>query len=749
MLVKTPFSSRSAPWLIALATFVLMLATEPRLAIVWDEGYTLGREARLRLWLSAIADPPEFAKTWTPPAEELVQQEGLPAPRADQIDSRSKLLSDPQVLGWFWPFAREEPHGHPPFYALVGLIGDLATPWRADLPRARLGPMIVFSLMAGAIFGFLRPRYGLVAAVLGCAGWVLQPNLFAHGHYATYDALLSSLWLGAIMTFWLAVEEKDKPGYPSPRVRWGLATLFGLLLGFALDTKLTGWFLPFPLLAWIAINQSRRGLLTLGFGASVAIVVMYALNPPWWAEPLTAPIRFFASNLGRSDTIRIKTLFLGEVISTPDGSLPWYNTLVETVFVTPVGFLSLALLGVLRALRRWKTEPFGLLAVGNWSFFLLLRALPHTPGHDGVRQFLPAFGMLAVVAGLGAATAVESLGRWGKAWAATAILEGVVGLVLIFPVPLSYYSPLVGGLPGATRLGMEPTFYWDSLDGETLKWMRDHTAPGQKVRFASFPTSWLYLRKTGELPPGLVPRDPGTWTWYVLQNRPGSFSPLDRALIAEGKPARVVEKWGVPLLWVFPFDQVDALLRSRSSPPGADTSPDRKKSSFPETKTSTTSRRSKEVVDMTQESVRLNRTSSLARRNRLGSRVGLGGGFDHALGAGERLGRGNDRALVGDRGRATAVAGRSRLVAEAELRQLGKAEVAVQLGKMELGKGEVALLDRGAGGRGADRSRGAGGLGALLEVEASVGVAGGETEAENGGNREGQDVASHVRSPEC
>ncbi len=29
-------------WLAGLAVFGLMLATEPKLAIVWDEGYTLG-----------------------------------------------------------------------------------------------------------------------------------------------------------------------------------------------------------------------------------------------------------------------------------------------------------------------------------------------------------------------------------------------------------------------------------------------------------------------------------------------------------------------------------------------------------------------------------------------------------------------------------------------------------------------------------------------------------------------------------
>src|SRR3954452_8924236 len=146
--------SRSAAPLVAAGTLALMVLTEPFLAIGWDEGYTLGREARVRAWFRAVSDPSRFARTWNPPGpnQELVSDARTP-PRAEEIDSRAKLFS-PRVLAWFWPFAREEPHGHPPFYALVGLVGDIVAPGLAPLPRARLGPILVFSLTAGALFAF-------------------------------------------------------------------------------------------------------------------------------------------------------------------------------------------------------------------------------------------------------------------------------------------------------------------------------------------------------------------------------------------------------------------------------------------------------------------------------------------------------------------------------------------------------------------------------------------------------------------
>lgn len=541
---------------VVLLTFVALAATEPRLAIVWDEGYTLGREVRLRAWFQAVANPAKFAQTWVPPREELVQAQGAPAPRPDEINTRSKLF-DPRVLAYFWPFAREEPHGHPPFYALLGLIGDVLPASLSDLARARLGTMLVFSAAAGVVFAFATRLWGLWPGLAAAAAWVLQPRLFAHAHYATYDAILTSLWVCAIAAFARAVEPSESSRGP----RWGWVAAFGIIVGCAADTKLTGWLLPIPLAVWTLIYRDRRGLLSLVFGGIIGAVVLYLVNPPWWQEPITGVLRFFTSNLNRASSIRIKTLFLGEVYETPNGSLPWYNTLAWTLFVTPVGFLALALAGAVRSIRRWKSEPIGLLLVGHWTFLLLLRALPHTPGHDGERQFLPAFGVLAVLAGSGAFWAIEGWRRWGKALIALTVAEGAVSVALMMPVPLSYYSPVVGGLPGASRVGMEPTYYWDSLSDDTLHWLNANTARDQKVLFATNPTSWLYLRREGKLRPDYHPMRPGSFAWYVLQNRPGAFSQADRELLATATPRFVARKWGVPLLWVYRYDDLERILR--------------------------------------------------------------------------------------------------------------------------------------------------------------------------------------------
>jgi Dolichyl-phosphate-mannose-protein mannosyltransferase len=549
---------------ISLAAAVLMLATEPRMAIGWDEGYTLGREARLRDWFRGLRDPVRFSAQWRPlPRDQEMVQEAdkTPAPKPDQLDSRSKLFFDRQVLEWFWPFAREEPHGHPPFYALLGLSGDVLAPSWQVLPRARLGPILLFSLTAGAIYGFVSSRWGVWPATLAASSWVLQPNLFGHGHYAAYDAILTSLWALSIIAFAQAVSPKTIPGSPRRSTRWGWVLTFGLALGCAAATKFTGWFLPVPFLIWTCLYRSHTGFKALMVGGMIAVGVLFALMPPWWTDPVNGVIRFLESNLSRGETRPIQVMFLGTVYNTPNDSLPWYNTLVWALFVTPVGFLIMAGIGLVRAVRLWRSEPIGLLIAGHWTFLMLLRALPHTPGHDGVRLFLPAFGVLALLCGLGARSLLDRWARWAKAAIVAALLEGTVSIAVMMPVPLSYFSPLVGGLPGARALGMEPTYYWDVLSPEVQRWLSAHTEPGATVQFATFPHSWLYLRQIGALPERLVPIDLGLPKWYVLQNRPGAFWPIDRSLVARGRPAYTVTKLGVPLIWIFPYSDFERLHR--------------------------------------------------------------------------------------------------------------------------------------------------------------------------------------------
>src|SRR5262249_3594994 len=94
----------------------ILLVTSPQFGMVWDESFTVKREQILDNWFEKYILPAEAAQL--------------------------RLGFRKAALDRYWLFSRDEPHGHPPFYALIGLAG-----WRlsrhcfAPLEAYRFGPM--------------------------------------------------------------------------------------------------------------------------------------------------------------------------------------------------------------------------------------------------------------------------------------------------------------------------------------------------------------------------------------------------------------------------------------------------------------------------------------------------------------------------------------------------------------------------------------------------------------------------------
>ena len=99
---------------------------------------------------------------------------------------------------------------------------------------------------------------------------------------------------------------------------------------------------------------------------------------------------------------------------------------------------------------------------------------------------------------------------------------------------------------------MEPTYYWDALDRQTLDWLAENTGDDEKVAFAAAPPQNLELLKPGDCSPGL-PDDPGAFRWYVVQRRPSANSPLDHWLFDHASPAYQHMFSGMPLLDVYDY----------------------------------------------------------------------------------------------------------------------------------------------------------------------------------------------------
>ena len=411
-------------------------------------------------------------------------------------------------------------------------------------------------------------HYGRPAAFMAALGLLTMPRVFAHAHLASYDAPTLCLCFLAAAAFLRAVDPATDGGRDWS---WAWTLAFGLALGCAASTKFTGWFMPFPLAAWVVLYRDRRAARTLVLGGLVAALVVYALNPSWWFGPVEGVRAFFRSNLSRREHTLIPSLFFGRMYRF---SLPWYNTLAWTAIVVPPATLGLALVGIGRVVAGRLRDRVGTLLLGCWTLFMVLRALPNAPGHDGERLFLAAFVFLACLSGIGLTAIGLWLGRVATPRVARALAVAVVVAAVgasswstrrYHPLQLSYYNALIGGLSGAARAGMEPTYYWDAVTPDVRDWLNSHTEPGGSVMFA-FPTvtseylhRWGLLRPSPLIVPGHVPR------WYVVMNRPSYLRYFPKStgqFLLDHVPPTYVKTLDVapdvPLIAVFSFEDAVA-----------------------------------------------------------------------------------------------------------------------------------------------------------------------------------------------
>ena len=457
-----------------------------------------------------------------------------------------------QIFDGQWEFTTTG-EGHPAGYAIVIAAGwRVADGWLPPLTAVRFGPIMLFACAAAAMFYRLAKDHSIPAGLGGVIAMVFLPRMFAHAHVAAGDGPLTACW---IMT-WAA--------FAPARRGWKGALLWGVLLGLTLSMKATGWLAPVPFVVWTILYRDRAAARAVALGIPVAVAVFLLMNPPLWPQPIGGLARFFALNMGRAETgLNLATQFLGHMYNL-DHPLPWYNAFFWTAVTVPIGVLAFAGLGGLFTARQARDRSADVLIVLNWGILLVVRAFPGVPVHDGVRLFLPSFAFLAAMAGVGVHETWQWTSmRWPTGWRHCVLTSGVflfvsavclLNLGLYAPQWLSYYNVTVGGLPGATAIGMEPTYWWDSLDRDSLAWLHAHTEENEKIRFASpSPDNMQLLSRWGFLRRGWHSSQPGRYRWYVLQHRPSAWQPCDRRLLENATPAYRNTLLGVPLLSVYDY----------------------------------------------------------------------------------------------------------------------------------------------------------------------------------------------------
>jgi hypothetical protein len=304
-----------------------------------------------------------------------------------------------------------------------------------------------------------------------------MPRFFLHAHLAALDVPGAVAAFAITFLFWKTLDRRE----------WWWGLVLGIAWGLAVGIKLNGYFIPIALVIWSLANRRTWAMLLRFFLMGLSGIAVFLLIWPWIYHQTWQRILDYLDY--QIHHYPIGQWFLGKFTLPP----PWYFVPVILAAVVPLTIMLLALAGMARAGKTSKNQPLVWLlilsALVSISPFLFGKTLVY----DDDRLFMPVYPFLAALAGIGFGWALDGLrmllGRL-KRPALALPLSLLLGLALLapqsvamaglYPHLLSYYSESVGGLPGATQMGLETT-YWCEDYATALPYINSHAHPGDFI----------------------------------------------------------------------------------------------------------------------------------------------------------------------------------------------------------------------------------------------------------------------------
>ena len=448
---------------------------------------------------------------------------------------------------------------HPPLGRwLLGVASTLGEPFEINamggrdpvglyLVAGRLAPASTFGAMVGLVAASAGRRYGRGAGGVAGLALAFMPRAFAHAHLGALDTFIAYFWTLALLAAARAAEGRR------PVAAMAVA---GLAWGLALLTKIHAWVLPPIVLAW-ALSRMKPGraiAATATWGAT-GLALFFAGWPWLWYDPVGRLAAYLGTGV---DRVSLRVLYFGHVYA--DRDVPWHYPWFYLAATVPVGLLALGGWGLVCGWRDRRSDGFPILVGGSIAVFLVVFST-RVPVYDGERLFLMAFPLLAILVGLGFSDLWARAGRRAQAALVGLVIAQGYGVVALHPFGLSYYNLLVGGLPGAERLGLELTYWGDAVDARLLDRLAAEVAEGESAALAPTlaPGQGLMdtTRRLARVPVVVRDEDAAAGSdWLIVSRRSAYWTPEVRRRLAQDRWIGARSRQGV---WL------SALLRSRKS----------------------------------------------------------------------------------------------------------------------------------------------------------------------------------------
>jgi hypothetical protein len=391
----------------------------------------------------------------------------------------------------------------------LGLFPDPGT-------ALRFPGMLMAGIAVAVLYLWGRQAAGRPAGVAAALAFALMPHVFFHAHLACLDVGAAAMWLLTSYLYFRAFSER----------RLGFVIAAGVVYGLFLDTKHNAWLLPFALLAHLAFVRFvewRRKIPREGPFVPRALLSVLLLGPPvffavwpwiWFStgERLAEWVRF---HLGHD---YYNMAFLGHTYWKPP--MPRLYAWLMTLGTVPAITLVLFALGLVDSVRAaLKSDDTPRLSIDSfWLIGLLVSYAPwlstDTPIFGGTKHWITAYPFLALFASRGFSVLAARVALLHeKLGARPAAVRGALGAALAagpavmtigsHPFGLSFYAPIVGGVPGAASLGMNRSF-WGYTTGSLTEVVNQRAKPNASVYLHDTAVqSFELLRADGKVRPDL------------------------------------------------------------------------------------------------------------------------------------------------------------------------------------------------------------------------------------------------------
>jgi len=490
---------------------------------------------------------------------------------------------EPSTIDRYWSANHEHPALMKSLFALshrylfesFGLFREQGTAYRFP-------GMAVSALGVVVTYAWGVRELGRLAGLVGALSLAFMPRIFHHSHLACFDTPVMSMLL--VTTYVYARSLEGGLG-------WAIAT--GVAYGLLLDTKHNAWLLPGAFVLHFLLTRGPHAFRELCAGR-VAIptslftiplispLVFYAGWPWIWHDTARRLADYVAFHLGHE---YYNMEFLGQTYWKPP--MPrlyaWVMTLATVPGITLVLFALGLVASVLAIVPAWRKREAGPTSIESaprgaltsavstpllWLLCLLMCYAPwwsdHTPIFGGTKHWITAYPFLCLFAGRGFVFAAErvrelvprpALAQFAPELLAACVLIGPLSMTLhSAPWGLSFYTPLVGGAPGAASLGLNRTF-WGYTTG-AMQGFINARAPAHASVFVADTAlqSWEMMRADGRIREDLRGTLAIAGSSIALYHHEPHMHRVEYQVWVDyghDAPAAVGTFDGVPVIWVY------------------------------------------------------------------------------------------------------------------------------------------------------------------------------------------------------